>query len=272
LIIQYYINSDTPYVEFHGNTALYQLEDDQVSTKPTYQELEERISELENMANQRKQLEDELRESEEKYSGLFHNSNDAIFVHDLKGNITDVNQRALELFGYTKPEMFALKVSMLHPPESHEKTQWAFASIIKNGYARFESEFINKSGIIIPVEVSSSSFVIGGKTVIQGIVRDIRERNEAELARQEAFNIIEKSPVAAFLWRNEEGWPVEFVTRNVQRIFGYTDDDFLAGRVFYNKLIHPEDLELVLDSSNKCNTPASKGFQRSQTSQDLSWR
>ncbi len=67
----------------------------------------------------------------------------------------------------------------------------------------------------------------------------------AEQARRETFAIIERSPVVAFLWRNETEWPVEFVTRNVERIFGYSDTDFLSGRILFSKVVHPDDIEQV---------------------------
>ncbi|MFX1386261.1 MAG: PAS domain-containing protein, partial [Promethearchaeota archaeon] len=66
--------------------------------------------ELEQIVEVRNQ---ELRESEEKYSNLFHHSNDAIFLHDFEGNIIDVNQKALDQFGYTREEILNLKIPEL---------------------------------------------------------------------------------------------------------------------------------------------------------------
>ncbi|OQX77083.1 MAG: hypothetical protein B6D64_08800 [Bacteroidetes bacterium 4484_276] len=40
-------------------------------------------------------------------------------------------------------------------------------------------------------------------------------------------NLIEKSPIVKFLWKNQETWPVEYVSENVKNIFGYTADDFI---------------------------------------------
>lgn len=54
-----------------------------------------------------------------------------------------------------------------------------------------------------------------------------------------------KVPVALFSWRNEPGWPVEFVSPNVEYILGYSASDFLSGTVAYASIIHPDDLVRV---------------------------
>ena len=46
----------------------------------------------------------------------------------------------------------------------------------------------------------------------------------------------------AFLWKNAEGWPVEYVSENVSR-FGYSPEDFLSGRVPYDTIVHPKDID-----------------------------
>ena len=133
--------------------------------------------ELEQIVNLRTQ---ELRESEEKYSNLFHHSNDGIFLHDREGNVIDVNQKALDQFGYTKSEILSLKISQLHPETELEASKKAFKEIFESGVIRFEISFKKKNGRIFLAEVSSSLFDIGGKKVIQGIVRDITTRVLAE--------------------------------------------------------------------------------------------
>lgn len=70
---------------------------------------------------------------------------------------------------------------------------------------------------------------------------------ESEAAKEEAYQIINMSNSVAFLWQNREGWPVEFVSDNVQRLFGYSDKDFISGDISYVAVIHPEDLQRVAD-------------------------
>ncbi len=52
-------------------------------------------------------------------------------------------------------------------------------------------------------------------------------------------------PVVVFQWRNEPGWPVDYVSPNAGEVFGYPSDDFLSGRVVYADLILPEDAPRV---------------------------
>ena len=156
-----------------------------MSEKPTYEELELKVREFGKIEAERKKILRSLRESEEKYSKLFHSSNDAIFIHDLDGNIIDSNLKVLELFGYTKSEMSSIRVPMLHPAGALKKSKNAFDTILREGFVSFEIEFKKKSGEVFSAEVSSSLFEIGGQQVIQGIVRDITQRKLSEEALRE---------------------------------------------------------------------------------------
>lgn len=56
--------------------------------------------------------------------------------------------------------------------------------------------------------------------------------------------IIDKSPAVTFLWKNEEGWPVEYVTENVS-LFGYSPEEFMSGKIRFADVVHPDDLDRV---------------------------
>ncbi len=73
-----------------------------------------------------------------------------------------------------------MKISQLHPETELEASKKAFKEIFESGVIRFEISFKKKNGRIFLAEVSSSLFDIGGKKVIQGIVRDITTRVLAE--------------------------------------------------------------------------------------------
>lgn len=68
------------------------------------------------------------------------------------------------------------------------------------------------------------------------------ERQQDEIRRFAA--LIEQSPLVAIVWRNEPGWPVEFVSNNVVR-WGFDKRALLSGAIPYVNLIHPDDLPAI---------------------------
>ena len=74
---------------------------------------------------------------------------------------------------------------------------------------------------------------------------ELNRRQQTENALQEAYSIINRSPAVAFLWKNQEGWPVEFVSDNVMQLFGYAAKEFTSGQVSYAMTVHPDDLARV---------------------------
>ncbi|UCF70649.1 MAG: PAS domain S-box protein [candidate division WOR-3 bacterium] len=121
-----------------------------------------------------------LRQSEEKFRSFFQNSNDAIFIHDLKGKILDVNEKLLALFGYEKLQMMDLSISDIINTGEEEKYDNAMNVLNDEGAVIFEIDFKKKTGGLFPAEVSSGILTIGRDKVVQGIVRNISERKRAE--------------------------------------------------------------------------------------------
>ena len=66
---------------------------------------------------------------------------------------------------------------------------------------------------------------------------------EATLERERA--LFAGGPVVVFRWVATEGWPVEYVSSNVEAQLGYTTDDLLSGQVAYANMVHPDDLQLA---------------------------
>ncbi|MEA3468065.1 MAG: response regulator [Thermodesulfobacteriota bacterium] len=64
---------------------------------------------------------------------------------------------------------------------------------------------------------------------------------------QQERDMFMAGPVITFTWQNSENWPVEHVSKNVVDILGYSAEELLNGSVQYLTLIHPDDLQRVLD-------------------------
>jgi PAS domain S-box-containing protein len=201
---------------------------------------------------ERKEAEMVIKESQEKYSNLFHQSNDAIIIHDLKGGMMDVNQKAVDLFGYTKKILLSKKVPELHPKDELKKSKKAFKRISKEGKISFEITFQKKNGDVFPAEVSSNLFEIGDKKFIQGIIRDITERKRAEEALKESEemyrSLIETSPDAITV-TDLEG-KISFVSQRAVELAGYKKPIEVIGKNAFD-FIDLKDQELALKNLRK---------------------
>lgn len=75
----------------------------------------------------------------------------------------------------------------------------------------------------------------------------IEELQNSRQNLQEAYDIINKSPAVAFLWKNKKGWPVEFVSESVEKLFGYNSHFFTSGKITFEEIIHPDDIKRVFN-------------------------
>jgi two-component system, cell cycle sensor histidine kinase and response regulator CckA len=136
-----------------------------------------------------------LMESEEKYRKLVESANDAIFIADAEtGIIIEANERAGRLLGMPPGEIVGMHQSQLHPTDETMRNRERFQGHVERGRIDGEEFLVcTRSGEIIPVEISASTTEVGGRKIIQGIFRDIRERKQAEKEQQKLISIIENT-------------------------------------------------------------------------------
>ena len=195
---------------------------------------------------EQRQTEDTLRINEEKYGELFHHSNDAIIIHDEKGNILDVNKKALALFGHIKPEILALKIPDIHPKSELETSKKAFQAIKRDGFVNFECLFRKKNGDLFPAEVSSSLFKVGSKSLIQGIVRDVTERKQAEESlrkNEKKFRSLVENANDAIYIITHEGF--QYINSAFEQLTGYTSKEVCKKTFNFWSIIHPDDVKMI---------------------------
>jgi len=148
----------------------------------------------------RKQAEEALRESEERYRMLFNTTNDAVIVHepatgDMPGKISDANEIACQKFGYTKEEILKLAYLDLIAPEQLEEAAKIREELLTRGHSIFEINAVTKDNKKVPCEISAHLFEFKGQPTVLSLVRDITERKriEKELgAHREHIKLINK--------------------------------------------------------------------------------
>jgi PAS domain S-box-containing protein len=188
----------------------------------SYKERTVRVAAIRDISK-RKQAESALEESEEKYRKVVENVNvGMVVVQDLK--FVFVNQTISTFLGYSQDEILSNPnpFQFVHPDD----TEMVFERHMK----RIENyddvpdiypfRVVTKDGDVKWVEVTAARINWEGKPAILNFFMDITERKLVAEKLEELNSIINRSPVVVFLWENETNWPVEFVSENVEEVFG----------------------------------------------------
>jgi two-component system cell cycle sensor histidine kinase/response regulator CckA len=169
-----------------------------MADKPTYEELEQKVKELEKEVYRCKQVEKAVWESEEKFKAIAGSAKDAITIMNNEGNISYWNEAAEKTFGYSAHEALGKELHIfLAPPKYHDAYTRAIVKFRTTGQGpvvgkTLELEAVRKDGTIFPMELSVSAVKIEEKWNALGIVRDISLRKEAEEALERAHNELEQ--------------------------------------------------------------------------------
>ena len=135
--------------------------------------------------NRRQKAEEELRRHERNYREIFDTTHDAIFVHDtVTGEVLDVNQTMLDMFGYTREDLSGLMAKAFQGTEaySQEEALRRMRLASTEGPQVFEWRNRRKNGELFWTEVALRATTIGGAGRVLAVVRDITERKQAQAA------------------------------------------------------------------------------------------
>ena len=123
-----------------------------------------------------------VKESEKKYRNLFESSMDAILLLDPENGYLDCNPAAFELFGIeSKEQLFGLAPADLSPQyqpddrSSSEKAEQMITKALESGSNLFEWTHKRLDGEKFYASVLATRVRIGGRTMLQGTIRDISE-------------------------------------------------------------------------------------------------
>ncbi len=156
----------------------YLLKDNLTRLIPT---IERELEEVKNRQG-RREVEEALRVSEERYRDLVENAHDIIYSHDLEGNYTSMNKAGEVITGYTLEEVLKLNVLKTVAPEYRPKAKEMLErKLTGERITAYELEIMAKDGGRIIVEVNTKLEYDDGVPVgVQGIARDVTARKQLE--------------------------------------------------------------------------------------------
>ena len=133
---------------------------------------------------ERRQAEERLKESEQKYRSILEEMDDGYFETDLAGSFTFVNDALIRLLGYSREELIGMNFRALRPKEEAKAVFEAYNRMYKTGepLRNLFTEIICKDGKHIFAETSAFPMRNDKGEIVgfRGIRRDITERKQAE--------------------------------------------------------------------------------------------
>jgi PAS domain S-box-containing protein len=162
-----------------------------MSNKPTYEELELRVKELELDAVKQKQIKEEQQESEKRYETLINTSTEGIQLTDLDGRVTFSNPAHHKIHGYLENELIGKFVWEMAAEESERtRTKEYYNMLIKDQPQPEPFYSVDKTtdGRLIHTQVNWEYVrdSEGKLTGIISIISDITGRIQAEKALKES--------------------------------------------------------------------------------------
>jgi PAS domain S-box-containing protein len=175
---------------------------------------------------ERKQAEEALRESRERFEALAKASFEGIgFSHD--GIIIDANAQLAQMLGYDPSEIIGKPVADLVAPEDRELVR----RYMEAGYEdRYENRLLRKDRSTLVVETQAKHFAYRGRVIRVTAMRDITERKQAEEAlrtSEQKFRLLHETMHAGVVFQDANG---KIVSMNsaAKRILGRTEEEFLG--------------------------------------------
>ncbi len=179
-----------------------------------------------------KKMEDELRETQERYRDLVESAHDLIQSVTTDWHFAFVNQAWLDTLGYTSDEVPALSLSDTIHPDSLAHCVGLFEKVMEGEtVACVEAAFVTKDGRSILVEGSIVPRFVDGKVVAtHGFFQDVTERRLNEAARRESEeryrSLVEQAPDAIFI--ADSNLHFTEVNSRACSLSGYSRDELLS--------------------------------------------
>ncbi len=183
---------------------------------------------------ERKQQEEALQESEERFQAIINSAIEAIVSSDGNGNLVFWSHGAEAMFGYTAEEILG-KPSYLILEQSQRKRDKAGLQKIQSqgtspAIGKISESFgLRKDGSTFPSETSISSWETAKGTFYSAIIRDVtgRKKIEAELAeREEQIKAIFDSAIDAIFSTDDTGRIIAW-NKGAEEMFGYTEKEII---------------------------------------------
>ncbi|MBD3415354.1 MAG: PAS domain S-box protein [Candidatus Aminicenantes bacterium] len=208
------------------------------------------VSEQVAIAISRKKSEQELAERNALFRLVVNNSPSGIFTVDDHFRLTYLNDKALEIIGYSKEEIIGEDFRKVLDQESKDLVIRRYRQRQRGEDVppKYEFKVIRKDGCVRLVEVVSGIFkTSAGDVQTEAHIRDVTEHRDMEMKLKESEkrykNLVEKARIAILI-DDEEG-QFKYFNDRLCEMFGYKREELEKKKIM--TIVHSDDHEKVIN-------------------------
>lgn len=194
---------------------------------------------------ERKEAEELLRQSEERFAKAFHSSPAPLVISDIAtGRFIDVNARWVEMLGYAKEDQIGRTSKEVGIWADTDLRDRAIAILRKEGsFKEFPIEFLTSTGSARSVLWSAEIIILQGREVMLSLLFDYSERRKAEEALRKSEKLYRSAidNIHDVFYRTDAEGRLAMVSPSGARLLGYESTEEMLGRLNEEFWFEPEE-------------------------------
>ena len=200
-----------------------------------------------------------------RFRALAEQTTDFVAMADAQRRLLYVNPAGLALVGLPADvDVSTLRLTDVVAAAAHERLEASLAETVRAGVWTGETELVDRSGAVIPVEEVRIAHQDDRGVVeyFSSVARDLRERRAAEAARrdlaaeQAAREMADAAAarlrgivdgLSAIVWEADaRTWEFTFVSERAEELLGYPVRQWVGDPEFWGAMIHPDDRDAAI--------------------------
>jgi len=215
-----------------------------MTEKPTYEELEKRISKLEQAELDRKNPKESLQQIGEKFRLIFEHAPLGILHFDRYGTITTCNDNFVKIIGSSKEALVGL--NMLKLPDQRivdalKTTLKGRATSFEGYYSSLTAEKITPIRLLFNALLSKNGTVEGGIGIIEDTTKRVRAEEALKESEEKHRKFIDNAPIGMYT-TNMKG-EFTYSNKKLEELTGYKKENWLNKS--FQPIVHPDDLKII---------------------------
>lgn len=171
---------------------------------------------------------------------ILHNTlnslKEGFVIVDKQGTYLFINKEAEKLLKKSSENLLGKKMWEEFPEKQGDEFYDKFQKSIKEDISLNFKSYYKEWGKWY------ANRIIPSKNAISMFFRDITKEEKEDKNKTEAYKFLQESEYVSFIWLNKPNWPVKYVSENVEKLLGYTTNDFISNGLKYYDIVHPKDV------------------------------